>query len=262
MNTFEKAVAFLSKTTDTPHFYGLFHIISALIIIAACVLFIAYRHKITQNRLAYLVLIFGCVMVAFEILKQFILIYNVNNDTWTYKWYAFPFQFCSTPIYIAPLAFLFYKLKCKKIYDAMLGFLSTYSLVAGFLTVFIGTEKVLCSHIAINIQTMVHHGLMLVLGVIILSTRAIRFDKETFVLSTLVFLPLLAIALILNALMPQLDLFYVSTTSTVAFKPISDLLFGGNLPYIIYLSGYILLFAGASALTLFIASKITKKKSA
>jgi hypothetical protein len=221
---------------------------------------VAYRDKITQKRLAYITLIFGCVMTVLEFYKQLVITYNPSDDTWAYEWYAFPFQFCSTPTYITLLAFLFYKLKHKKIYDAMLGFLATYSFVAGFLVIFVGTQNVLCPYIGINIQTMVHHGLMLVLGVIILSTRAVSFDKETFVLSTLVFLPLLTVALILNALMPQLDLFYVSKASTVAFKPISDLLFGGNLPYIIYLSGYILLFAGASALTLFIASKISKRQ--
>lgn len=259
MNTFEKAVAFLSKTTEAPRFYGPFHIISALIIVGACILAVIYRRKISEKRLAHLTLIFGSVMLVFEIFKQLIVTYNPSDSTWAYEWYAFPFQFCSTPTYITLLAFLFYKLKYEKIYNAMLGFLGTYSLVAGFLVIFVGTQNVLCTYVAINIQTMVHHGLMLVLGVIILSTRAVEFNKKTFVKSTLVFLPLLAIALILNALMPQLDLFYISTTSTVAFKPISDLLFGGNLPYIIYLLGYVLLFSGASALTLFIASKIKKK---
>ena len=192
MNTFEKTIAFLSKTTDTPNFYGLFHIISALIIIGTCVLFIAFRHKINEKRLAYITLIFGCVMTVFELYKQLVITYNPSDDTWAYEWYAFPFQFCSTPTYVTLLAFLFYKLKHKKIYDAMLGFLATYSFVAGFLVIFVGTQNVLCPYIGINIQTMVHHGLMLVLGVIILSTRAVSFDKETFVLSIIKF-PLLYI---------------------------------------------------------------------
>ena len=258
MNAFERLIAFLGQSAKTPDFYGPFHIISVLFIIGACALAVIYRKKISSALLWRIILIFGCVMAVLEIYKQLIITYNPTNDTWVYEWYAFPFQFCSTPTYITLLAFLFYKLDCKKIYNAMLGFLATYSLIAGFMVVFIGTQNVLCPYIGINVQTMVHHGLMVVLGVIILVTRSVKFDKKTFVYSTLVFLPLLFIAMILNAAMPQLDLFYVSTTSTVAFKPISDLLFGGNLPYIIYLCGYILLFAGASALTLFIASKISK----
>lgn len=261
MSVFEKFIAFLSKDMKTPSFYGIYHIASILFIVTAVALIIIFRKKITHKQIAYITLTVGLIMAVLELYKQLVLSYNPSNDTWAYRWFAFPFQFCSTPTYITLLAFLFYKLNIKSVYNALLGFLGTYSLVAGIMVIFVGTKSVLCSSVGINLQTMIHHGLMMVLGIAILVSRSLSFDKKTFITSSLVFLPLLSVAMILNAILPQLDLFYVSTTSTVAFKPISDFFFGGNLPYIIYLIGYIVLFAGASALTLWIAHKITTKKS-
>ena len=43
-----------------------------------------------------IILISGFIMLIFEIYKQVIFTYQVGH----YQWYAFPFQFCSTPMYL------------------------------------------------------------------------------------------------------------------------------------------------------------------
>ena len=252
----------MSAKADTPKFFGAFHIISILVIVGACVFLYTKRKLLTDKVLAYMTLIIGIIMVLFEIYKQLVITYNPADDTWVYEWYAFPFQFCSTPIYITLLAFLFYKLKKQVIYEALMGFLATYSMVAGLMVIFVGTKSVFCPYIGINLQTIIHHGLMFILALAILFSGQLPFTKRTFIGSFAVFAPLLVLAMILNAFNPALDLFYISPHSTFAFKIISGIFFGGRLPYLVYLIGYIVLFTGASALVLYIANKIANKKSA
>lgn len=70
------------------------------------------------------------IMVVFEIGKQLIYGFNVEDGrlVWDYEWYAFPFQFCSSPLYILPfVAFA----KDGKIRDSAMLFLATFSLFAG-----------------------------------------------------------------------------------------------------------------------------------
>lgn len=256
----EKIVAFLSKRMEEPRAYGLFHIVSLLIILGVCALIIYKRHKFTEKTVAYFIFFIGLTMLIFEIYKQLVITYEPAYDVWVYELYAFPFQFCSTPTYIALLSFLFYKLRLNTVYQAFLSFLATYGMIAAIVVLFFGTSTVLCPSLGINIQTMVHHGLMLVMSILILSTGSIELGKRSFIGASAVFLPLLVIAMILNACIDGLDLFYVSPNSTFVYKAISDIFFGGKLPYLVYLIGYVILFTLGAALILFITHKIKSKK--
>ncbi len=261
ITVFEKTIAFLSKQVNIPRFYGLFHIASLIIILGICAFTVLKRKKITEKALANFVLICGCVMLVFEIYKQLVITYEAGTDIWAYELYAFPFQFCSTPTYIALLAFLFYKLRLKTVYNALLSFLATYGMIAAIVVLFFGTKTVLCQTLGINIQTMLHHGLMLIMSVTILVSNGIKEDKKAFIGASAVFLPLLTAAIILNTCIDGLDLFYLSPDSTFVYKGLSDIFFGGNLPYPIYLIGYIILFGAGAALILCISHKIKKRLS-
>ena len=49
-------------------------------------------------------------IVAFLIIILFLINFSFNYDSlhtwWNYQWYAFPFQFCSTPMYVGLIAAL------------------------------------------------------------------------------------------------------------------------------------------------------------
>ena len=89
-----------------------------------------------------------------------------------YQWYAFPFQFCSTPMYIGLLAAV---VKRKSLHIRLCSYLATYALFAGIcvmaypVTVFIDT-------VGINIQTMVCHGSMITTGIVLLRTGYVKVD--------------------------------------------------------------------------------------
>ncbi len=255
---FEKIITFLAKTGNVPKAYGLFHIICITVLFAVCALIIVNRRRFTEKSVSIFVFVCGIIMLILEIYKQLVITYEVNSDEWVYELYAFPFQFCSTPTYIALLSFLFYKLKIKNIYSALLSFLATYGMIASIVVLFIGTQTVFCTYIGINLQTMVHHGLMFVISIVVLCTDSIELNKKSLTGAFFVFIPLLVIALILNKCIDGLDLFYVSPKSTFVYPAVSDIFFGGKLPYPLYLVGYIILFTAGSALILYMTYLIKK----
>lgn len=256
---FEKIIAFLSKQMETPRFYGIFHIVSLLLIFAVCALIILKRKKLTKSFISRFIFICGLIMLAFEIYKQLIITYEPSTDRWVYEYFAFPFQFCSTPTYIAIISFFFYRK--KTVYNAFLAFLATYGMIAAIVVLFFGTSTVLCPSLGVNIQTMVHHGLMLIMSVAILASSSIKEDKRSLIGASAVFLPLLVIAMILNACIKGLDLFYLSPDSTFVYKSISDIFFGGALPYPVYFIGYVTLFTAGAALILFVCHRIKKQNN-
>ena len=162
MNWFESALYWLGGRMETPQGYGIFHWFCIVLVIASTVILCLRFGKVDEKNERKILLFGWIVMLILEIYKQ--LLYSVDFSetvTWDYAWYSFPFQFCSSPLYLLPIAALSHH---EKIRDAVRMFLSTFSLFAG-LAVYIYTDDVFSSYIGINIQTMVHHGLMIVFGI-------------------------------------------------------------------------------------------------
>ena len=101
-------------------------------------------------------LFFQLSLLFFEILKQVIYTLQAGH----YQWYAFPFQFCSVPIYLVPLALL---IRNEKIKTALYNFLSFYVLLAGLIVMFYPGD-VFTTDVVINFQTMIHHMSMVLIG--------------------------------------------------------------------------------------------------
>ncbi len=266
VNFFEKIVTFLAKRDVPPKAWESFHVISLIIIGIACIAAFFFKKFYTKERVAYITLICGIILLLFETYKQLIFTYRPATDEWRYSFGVFPFQFCSTPIYLSIIAFVLYKLKKEKIYNAILAFLATYCLIAGFIVLFFGTQTVFVQLVGSNIQSMVHHGIMILLGLIILLSGSISFNPKTLFSAFCVFLPLVFAAIAMNFAFgngQKFDMFYLAIDSPF-MKRLSLQLFGTTVPYPVYVIGYITLFTFASAVVLFIAKIITikNKKSA
>ena len=167
-----------------------FHYVSLVIVIIAAVVFSKILRNASEKRLRKFLLIFAIVLISFEVYKQLIFTYD---NAWHYRWYAFPFQFCSTPMYVALYASL---TKNKKIREYLIAFLGTFGTFAG-LAVMLYPMTVFISTIGINIQTMVHHGGMAAVGIALLSTQ-VKLESKTILKGTVVFSVLVGIAIILN----------------------------------------------------------------
>ena len=245
-----------------PTVLGWFHIMWLIITITTCTIIFIFRNKITKKLVNNLLIIVGILLICFEIYKQLEFSFNYNGGNgqsyWKYQWYAFPFQFCSTPIYIMAVAGF---LKNGKIYDCILAYLATYSLFGG-LVVLIYPYSVYVKTIGINIQTMFWHSSMVIIGFMLLATKSVELKFKSIIKASIVFIIMVFIALILNIIWhycgnnENFNMFYISPYKA------SDMAVIGNVyalvPYPIFLIIYILGFGLAGLLVLYTAILIEK----
>ena len=193
---FEEIIKFHDRTMPIPEPYGAFHICFVLISGLVCFLLCRFFKNPTDKTVKRILLIYSLLCIALEIFKQVAFTFGVKNGIITadYQWYAFPFQFCSTPMFVALLAAI---LPSGRLYRACLAFLGTYGVIAGILVMAV-PNTVFIDIIGVNIQTMVHHGSQITVGFFLLH-RAHAIEKLSSAIGgTLIFLSVITIALILN----------------------------------------------------------------
>lgn len=112
---------------------------------------------------------FGICFFILELYKQ--LFYNVFSGRTGYDWSIFPFQLCSTPLYVCLIA-PFTKGKIKK---AFYVYLSSFCMLGG-LSVLIFPSSVIVEEITITFQSFIWHSSMVVLGCYLI--HVMRFGKN------------------------------------------------------------------------------------
>jgi len=142
------------------------------------------------------VFIASAVVLLLEIYKliNYSFSYADGKITFDFQWYAFPFQFCSTPMYVGILAGL---IKKGKVHNALCAYLATYSVFAG-LCVMVYPGDVFIGTIGINIQTMICHGIMLPIGAYLFATGHVKLEHKTILKALCVFAAAVVIAVIMN----------------------------------------------------------------
>lgn len=258
MNIFEKFLALLDGKMTTPTAFGWFHILAIVLVIVGIVVVCLTCKQLTDKQFRIITLCASLLLIIFEIYKQLNFSYNPSTDTWDYQWYAFPFQFCSTPMYVMLLIAC---LKEGKFRDFLCSFLATFGLFAG-LIVMILPGDVFIDTIGINIQTMVHHGTMVVMGVFMFVSGRAKIQHKTILKGAAVFAVLVAMAFVLNIIFhyagngETFNMFYIGPYIPCHLILLSDL--WAVLPYPIWLIIYIAGFTLAGYVMLLIAMLIKK----
>lgn len=196
---FEAIIKLHDLTMPTPQPYGIFHIGFVILSALSCFLLCARFKAPSEKSVRRILFIYSLLCIGLEIYKQISFTFNVENGVITadYQWYAFPFQFCSTPMFVALVAAL---VPSKRVYHACLAFLSTFGVIAGILVMAFPTT-VFIDIIGVNIQTMIHHGSQISVGLFLL-IRAGAIKKTSWALGGVtVFLTAIAIAMLLNCTM-------------------------------------------------------------
>lgn len=196
MNFFERILYLLQADMESPVSYGVWHICFLLLTVAASAFAVWRFRDASEKTLRRVLLTVWVVLVALEVYKQLVYSLSVSDQTasWSYQWYAFPFQFCSTPLYVLPFAIF---PRSERVRSAVMSFLATFSLFGG-LAVMAYPGDVFISMIGINIQTMVHHGSQLVLGALMVAWNRRSMDKVFFARGVTVFAMLASVAMLLN----------------------------------------------------------------
>lgn len=246
MNFFEKLLLFLQGTMETPKTFGWFHIMWIIITIISIILLYSKRNKYSDKKLKVVLFTYGIIALILELLKQLIWSFNydpvTNIVTWDYQWYAFPFQLCTTPIYVSLICTFKKDNKTRK---SLLSYMAFVTILGSIATI-IMPDSCFTSDILVNIHTMWLHCGSLIVSVYLLMSNEVELNINNIKKSTYVFLFFLVLALLLNIVIYNTDIlgeetfnmFYISPyfESTL---PVFDIIYQ-NVPYLIFLIIYIL----------------------
>ena len=260
MTLFESFVTKLQAGMETPAAFGLFHIAFLLLTVLAAVLLVWRFRDAEEKTVRRILLITWTVLLVMELYKQLVFSYREDlcwpgHMMWGYQWYSFPFQLCSSPLYMLPLAAL---LKDGRFKDAVTSFLATFSVFGG-LAVMLYPNDVFVGMIGINIQTMLHHGAQIAIGVLLAARNRKRWTLTLFCKGILPFTALCAVALLLNEIMyayfqsgtvtdvyAVFNMFYISRHYGCSLPLLSAVYL--KVPYPVFLLVYVLGFVLVAAL--------------
>lgn len=256
---FEQILAFLDGRMDTPSLYGWYHILCLVLTIGACVLVFLKARNLSDGQMNLLMRVTSITLIVLEIYKQLNFSYSPSTDTWSYQWYAFPFQFCASPMYVMLVVSF---VKNQKVRDSLFAFMATYGLFAGTAVMFYPGD-VFTGTIGINIHTMIHHGTMVVVGVLMYVSGRAKFSHKTILTALPVFCVFVGLALLFNILYGMFgdlnqafNMFFISPYFPCTLPVLS--MFYGKVPYLVFLMLYIVGFSIAGYVMSLLAMGINK----
>lgn len=260
MSALEKILYWLQGTMPLPRMFGTFHWLS-IILVTLMTISIALRFRDSHEKtLKIILLTMGGICLGFETYKQLVFSFHYDpllaSSYWSYQWYAFPFHFCSIPMYLAPMAAF---LKPGKVRQAIFNFLGTFGLFGG-LAVMIYAEPVYITMIGINIQTMVHHGSQVVLGVFLIASGRVELKYKALIGAAVVLIIPVLMSVIMNVVfyqihgtsLGQFNMFWISPYFPTELPILSGI--RPHVPYpiflLIYIGGFILIASLVLSLTM------------
>lgn len=250
----------LDTEMERPTSYGWYHVL-CLLICAACVVWaVVCGRNAKEKTVRRIVLVTSLVVIALEVYKQINYTFGDGSGAPSYQWYAFPFQFCSTPMYVGLLAGL---TKKGKLHDSLCAYLATYAVFAG-VCVMVYPNDVFIRTVGINIQTMICHGSMPVIGALLLASGHVRLERRTILKALPVFLTCVGIAAALNEVAyftgileeHTFNMFFISphcAPSLAVYSTVQKIL-----PFPLCLIVYVLGFTAAAFVVLLLAMGIAR----
>ncbi len=196
MSFWQEVLRILDWQMETPQPYGWFHLLwFALSIAAGAALCIWHKRSPNPGRVRKAVFGTALLVALLELYK--IINYGFSYDdgiSFNFEWYAFPWQFCSTPMYAGLLTGVFRK---GRAHQALCAYLATYAMFAGLCVMFYPTS-VFIGTIGINIQTMICHGSMISIAIYLLYSGYVKLEHKTIWKAVPVFAAAVGVAMVLN----------------------------------------------------------------
>lgn len=253
VNIFESILYMLQKEMEEPQAFGWFHLMWIGLVAVALIILFKLKNKYSEKQLKLVLGIYGIVALILEILKQLIWSFNYDNITgivvWDYPWYIFPFQLCTTPIFISIICLF---LKNNKIRNTLLSYMA-FTTILGSISTILLPDSCLVSDILVNIHTMWLHLGSFVVSVYLIMSGTVKIEKNNLLNSFIVFIIFVLIAELLNMGIYNMNIlngetfnmFYISPYF-ISSLPVFDII-QQNVPYLLFLLAYIsVIFVGSS----------------
>lgn len=207
---------FLDSHMNQPKPYGWFHLLWLGLSFLAGVLLCLLFPRGTEQQVRTVVFSVAFLVALLEIYKQinYSFSYEGGKITGDYQWYIFPWQFCSTPMYVGLLA----GVTKGKLHRSLCAYLGSFALFAGLCVMFYPTT-VFISTIGVNIQTMVCHGSMISVAMYLLYTGYAKAEGKTVLRALPVFLGCVALAVIMNEIAYRAGLLETETFNMFFISP-------------------------------------------
>ena len=219
MTFWQSVLAFLDSSMETPVSFGWFHLLWLALTFLVLIPLLRFPKRQDDAHIRRVVLVTAIAVTVLEIYKQINYSFSYEDGiVFDYQWYAFPFQFCSTPMYIGLLAGL---TKKGKIHESLCAYLATYSMFAG-LAVMIYPNDVFIETIGINIQTMICHGSMITIAIYLFATGYVKLQHKTLLKAMPVFAVTVGMAAVMNEIAYQVGLLETETFNMFYISPHCD----------------------------------------
>ena len=269
---YEPIARFLFYRMDTVEpAFGAFHIISILLILAACVFAGFGGSRLSDKNLRKLLLGIWVVLILGEVYRElaFATVFTDYGYEMIYQWYQFPFQLCSSPLYALPFVIF---LPDGKLRDGFMAFLTTFCFFGGAVVTFY-PNTVLTRIVGSNIQSMLHHGIQAIVGILLVSFCRKKLGFRFYVKGAYVFAGFLSTAMVMNIIAYHIiqangtndvfNMFYISPYFGCEIPILSSIQQAGA-PYPVVLLLYVLTFvliAAIIALAEYFISMVVQKKN-
>ena len=267
MSFLQQLLKIMDASMPVPTLFGWVHILSMILTAVITVLVCRGAANHTPEQVRKRIFWVAVVVAVLEVYKQVNYTFSYENGiSADYQWYAFPFQFCSTPMYVGLLAGIFRK---GKLHDALCAYLATYAIFAG-VSVMAYPVDIYIDTIGINIQTTVCHCSMIIMGAYLFASGHVKLEFKTLLKAMPVFAVAVGLAVIMNELaavfgiVPDevFNMFFVSPHCDPSLPVYS--LVQGVVPFPLSLVIYILGFTAAAWIILLVAMglrKLIRKKA-
>lgn len=183
----------LELRAATPKVGGWFHLSFWLLSIAVGVL-LCRRLRDGEKYAPRVVVSTAVLVILLEVYKIYHFGLICGKGVFAFPWRYFPFQFCSTPMYVGLLTAFFPK---GRVRDSLYAYLATFAVFAG-LCVMANPVQVFVPTVGINIQTMICHGSMLTVGIYLFGSGCVKMEHRTVLKALPIFAVAVMIAIGLN----------------------------------------------------------------
>ena len=261
MSVLAKILTMLGTEMEPPTPYGPFHIFFCLLAVV-CGVILCRKLSPTERNVRRLLLITSVACLLLEVYKQIVFTFTVEDGKIVaeYIWHAFPWQFCSTPMYVGLLAAL---VKNRRLHHILCAYLGSFALFAG-VAVMAYPATVFTETIGVNLQTMFWHGSMVTIGIYLLHSGYVPSAPGTLRRAFPVFAAAAGIACVLNEVVYHFDLADGDLFNMFYFSPHYDSLLPlytdlhDVLPFGLSLAVYMLGFTAAAGIVLFLFHLLEK----
>ena len=210
----EEFLHFLQGEMPIPGILSWFHFLMLFPIIVAAILIPLFFRNSNEKVYKRILLFAWITLIVLEIFKQIILSFHYDTPSyWEYSIRDFPFSICSMVYIFLPIIVFVDKEKHPKIVDAAIGYMCFICLASG-LAVCVYTDMVMSNLIYINVQSLIHHGTQVILGIYIYVWNRKTITIKTVYRSLIAFVITAGIAIIINlAFYPNfINMFFINPT--------------------------------------------------